>query len=94
MSDILVQLRKDQPALRRRYGVRRFGVFGSVAHGTATPTSDIDLLVEFDRPIGLFRFLELEQELTHRLGRTVDLVTKEALKDFIRAKVLRDVQYV
>jgi len=78
--------------LCRRYQVRELSMFGSVARGEARPESDIDLLVEFEpgAKIGLWRFGELESELTALLGRNVDLVSKRGLKARIRPHVLRD----
>lgn len=67
MSQDLTHLKsllvKNIESLRREYHVRRFGVFGSFARGEATEKSDIDILVELSQPIGLFKFIELEQRL-------------------------------
>lgn len=79
--------------LKKDYGVVRIGVFGSVARSAQTRRSDVDVLVEFSRPIGLFKFLELEDFLSRLLGRKVDLVTAPALKPFIRQKALKDVVF-
>ena len=55
---IVHQLRENYPYLTAEYGVQRIGLFGSFARGTADETSDIDVIVEFQRPIG-FQFMEL-----------------------------------
>jgi predicted nucleotidyltransferase len=73
-----------------RLGVRSLALFGSAARDEATPTSDIDLLVDFARPVGLFGFLRVKQHLEHLLGREVDLVTRDALKPQLREAILRD----
>ena len=73
-----------------RYGVASLYVFGSVAQGRVTPQSDIDLLVDFSRPIGLVGFVELQQQLGEVLGRRVDLVTRAALKPQMQARILRE----
>ncbi|MBA2353283.1 MAG: nucleotidyltransferase family protein [Acidobacteria bacterium] len=65
-------------------------VFGSAARGELRPDSDIDLLVEFDRPVSLFEFARLRGHLQDLLGRPVDLVTREALKPQLRARILRE----
>ena len=80
----------DQRALLLEHGVSALYVFGSVAQGRATAHSDIDLLVEFSRPIGLIAFVRLQQRLTAALGHPVDLVTPAALKPQLRARILRE----
>ena len=73
---------------------RRVILFGSVARGDAGPDSDIDLLVEFSRPVGFVTFMRLEHFLSERLGARVDLVTSDSLKPVIRQDVLAEVIYV
>jgi predicted nucleotidyltransferase len=80
--------------LRHEFDVGRIGLFGSYAAGTPREGSDVDLLVEFRRPIGLFRFVRLRDYLSRRLGAPVDLVTVAALKPEMREHVLKTVQYV
>ena len=77
------------PDLATRYGVGRLWIFGSRVSGADRASSDLDLLVEFDRRgISLFGFSELELLLESRLGLTVDLVEREALRPDFRAQVL------
>jgi uncharacterized protein len=57
-------------------------VFGSVARGEANASSNLDLLVEFTNPLGLFEFLALEDALSALVRRRVDLVTRVALKPY------------
>ena len=85
---VLATLRGLLPQLGARYGVTTLALFGSVARGDARPTSDIDLLVTFDQPIGLIRFGQLEAELEDHLGRRVDLVEPEALHPALRDHIL------
>ncbi len=82
----------------RGHGIRRIALFGSVLKGTATPDSDIDLLVEFEsgREPGLFQLAGIEAEFSALLdGRRVDLRTAEDLSSRFRAEILRtaDEQY-
>jgi predicted nucleotidyltransferase len=72
------------------HGVRAVLLFGSVARGEAGPGSDIDLLLDFARPIGLFEFVALKNELERVLGRRVDLVTRAALKEQLRERILAE----
>lgn len=90
---MLSVLRSELPALRRRWGVRSLGVFGSYAHGAQRQGSDLDLLVEFGGPpLSLLRFIELEQELSDLLGVKVDLVEMSTLKPAIGRHILAEVQ--
>ena len=69
-------------------------MFGSVARNEQTGTSDIDLLVEFSKPMGFVTFMRLENFLSRQLGNQVDLVTSDSLKPVIRQDVLTEVIYV
>jgi predicted nucleotidyltransferase len=71
-------------------GIRSVSLFGSVARGEAGVGSDIDLLVEFDRPVGLFHFARARRELSAILGHPVDLVTREALRPEFRDRILKE----
>ena len=82
-------LRSHQAELREA-GVKSLKLFGSVVRGEAGPKSDIDILVEFSRPIGLLAFVGLKQRLAELLGRPVDLVTPEALKSPLRDGILNE----
>ncbi|MBI4339909.1 MAG: nucleotidyltransferase family protein [Chloroflexi bacterium] len=74
----------------RALGVKSLSVFGSVARGEARPDSDVDLLVEFDRPTGLFKFVEVKEYLESILGRHVDLGTQQSLRPQLREKILAE----
>jgi len=70
-------------------GVKRVSLFGSVVRGEATPESDIDILVALKPsrerpPLGLFKWIALEEELSRRLGREVELVTEDGISPYIR----------
>ena len=80
---------KVLPALER-YHARRAGLFGSVVRGETRRRSDIDILVDFPDPIGLFEFVGLKQELEELLGRKVDLVQYEAIKPLLKKRILKE----
>lgn len=63
-------------AALRKHGVVRASLFGSFAHGEPTETSDLDLLVTFDRPVSLFEQIDIASDLAAICGRPVDLVTE------------------
>jgi predicted nucleotidyltransferase len=81
-------LQKHHTVLEQRFGVGTLSVFGSVARNEAGPGSDIDLLVEFNRPVGYFGLFELQDFLESLLGCKVDLGTRESLKPRIRDSVI------
>lgn len=79
----------------RKLGVRRLGVFGSLARAQAGPHSDVDLLVEFRPGSKTFdNFMELSFLLEKICERRVDLVTREALSPYIGPHILQEVEYV
>ena len=86
ITRILVSHRKELEAL----GVRSLALFGSVVRGEATSDSDVDILVEFSKPVGLFAFLEVKELLENLLGVRVDLVTRNALHPRLRDSILKE----
>lgn len=72
------------------YGARNVRVFGSVARGQATASSDLDLLVNLDAGRSLLDLIALKQELEDLLGYEVDVVTEAALSPYLREQVLRE----
>jgi len=82
------------PLLSNTYGVRKIGIFGSVARGDQTHKSDLDILVDFKKPIGFLKFIELEDLLSRALKRKVDLTSVKALKPLIKKDILKETFYV
>jgi predicted nucleotidyltransferase len=78
----------------RRHRIRRLSLFGSHLHDTAKPSSDVDLLVEFEPGVrlGLLGFTAIELELTDLLGRQVDLNTEGFLSPCFRNEVLAEAE--
>lgn len=72
-------------------GVRSLDLFGSVARDEATSESDVDFLVELNRPIGLFKFMSIKHYLEDILNCKVDLGTIQALREHLRDPILKDV---
>ena len=68
-------LREHMPELQRDYGVASLALFGSYVRGEEQQGSDLDVLVDFNRPIGMFGFVELGDRLSSLVGKTVDLTT-------------------
>ncbi|MBD2012893.1 nucleotidyltransferase family protein [Microcoleus sp. FACHB-53] len=71
--------------------VKSLELFGSVARDEARPDSDVDFLVEFNQPGGLFQLLRVQYYLEDILGCSVDLGTQDALREHLREPVLKDV---
>lgn len=93
--DVVVETLKQKNAeLTGKFGVKSLLLFGSVARDEASPTSDIDLLVEFNRPIGYFGLFALQEYLEKLLGCPVDLGTPGSLKPYIRERVMRKLIHV
>ncbi|MEI7434989.1 MAG: nucleotidyltransferase family protein [Methanomicrobiales archaeon] len=88
---ILLSLKGD---LEARFHVKSIGIFGSVARNENTDKSDLDLIVDFSEPVGMFKFQELQDYLRDALNIDVDLTTPRALKPAIKLTVERDVLYV
>jgi predicted nucleotidyltransferase len=74
-------------------GVKSLAIFGSVARNEAKADSDIDILVEFSRPAGLFDFVTLKDYLENLLERPVDLVTHDALRPTMKEKIMAEALY-
>lgn len=92
-EQILSKIRPELPTLRQRFGLRTLGLFGSWACGEATPRSDVDLLVEFDKT-SFDAYMDLKFYLEDLLERPVDLVIRRNLKPLLRDRVLQEVQDV
>jgi predicted nucleotidyltransferase len=88
-ASVLETLRKERPYLREKFGVDSIALFGSVARQEPRPDSDIDLLVEFGRPITLFDLVAVQQYLEQRLdGRHVDVVPRDSIYPAFRDSIL------
>lgn len=90
-------LRRELPKLKSEFGVKRIGLFGSFSSGKQKQASDVDLLIEFEKPIG-FKFMIMAEYLEKRLGRKVDILTPAGV-DSIRIRpiaksILSSVVYV
>ena len=92
-NEVIDKLRAVKPYLQNEYAVKTLGLFGSFANGAYTDGSDIDIMVEFERPIG-WRFFTLEKYLEKTFGRKIDLVTSSALKEQIKPFILSQMLYI
>ncbi|MDX2136286.1 MAG: nucleotidyltransferase family protein [Saprospiraceae bacterium] len=83
-----------KPYLHERFGVSELGVFGSWIRGEESADSDVDVLVDFDRPLGLFELMELEDFLETQLQRKVDVAVRRSLRKYIGRYILAEVEYI
>jgi uncharacterized protein len=87
--DVVIQILKQKNAeLTKQFGVKSLLLFGSVARNEASSASDVDLLVEFNRPVGYFGLFALQDYLEQLLGCPVDLGTPDSLKPYIKEHVM------
>lgn len=91
-AEILTKLTELKPILNKDFSVKEIGLFGSYADNTHSEESDIDILVEFEKPIG-WKFFTLILFLEKIFNKKVDLVTKNALKSQIKDDILEHVNF-
>jgi predicted nucleotidyltransferase len=87
-------LQDHKTTLKDEYGVIEIGLFGSYTKGNQKKTSDVDILVQFEKAIDLFTFVQLKNHLSALLGANVDLVIKKALKPKIGERILSETVYI
>ena len=87
-------LKDHKDILRQRYSVDDIAIFGSYVREEQSIESDVDILVEFARPVGFVTFMKLEGYLSELIGRKVDLVTRKALKPNMGKTILQELVHV
>jgi predicted nucleotidyltransferase len=93
-QQVLSTLQAPRATLHERFGVARLTLFGSVARDEVVHGTDVDFLVEFDKPVGLFSFLELQNHFEALLGCAVDLGTPQSRRPRLRARVMAEAVHV
>ena len=88
---IISKLQEKYDYLLLEYGVKRIGLFGSYIKNMPTETSDIDIVIEFERPIG-FKFMQLNEYLENLLGKKVDILTPTGIQNIRLDYVAKDIQ--
>jgi len=89
--EILSTIRRNIPRLAMRYGLRRIGIFGSYARGAQRPDSDVDLIVEFDRALGL-EFMDFVNEMEKILGKKTDILTAAGVSAIRNKSIVSDIE--
>ncbi len=90
LPTFLTTKREEVLRIARRHGASNIRVFGSVARGNASATSDIDVLVDLEEGRSLFDLGALAEDLRDLLERNVDVVTEKGLRSRVRERVLQD----
>jgi hypothetical protein len=90
-QEIMALLKTHLPELHREFGVKTLGVFGSFARDKATENSDLDLLVEFERPIGL-RFVDFTERLETIVSRSVDVLTQAGIDSIRQPEIAKNIK--
>lgn len=92
-KDIQQILRRELPGLKEVYPIRSLSLFGSYSRDEQNDASDIDILVEFEKPVGI-EFIDLAEELESLLGQPVDLVSKGGVKEPYFKEIEEDLMHV
>jgi len=90
-NEIIRLIKENFHVLASEYGVSRIGIFGSAAKETMTEDSDLDIVVEFSRPIG-FKFIHLVEYLETLFGKKVDVITKDGIENIRVKEVARNIE--
>jgi len=93
LQEIIKTLRSNKEKLSSKYGLSYIAIFGSYGRQQQTDKSDIDILVDFQRPIGI-EFIDLAMELESLLQMRVDLVSKNGIRPDYYKKIENDLNYV
>lgn len=89
LDEIKGTLRKQKEELKEKYKVKEIGIFGSYVKGEQKETSDVDILVEFEKPVSLLRIVSLENYLSDILGVKVDVVPKKTIRKELKEFILK-----
>jgi len=97
LQEVIETIKEHYPYLKTNFGLKKIGVFGSVAQNTNNPKSDIDLVVEFEQPLG-FRFVEFVQYMEKILQSKVDVLTVDGIKNIrvkrVASRIQKEIVYV
>ena len=88
---IITKLKLQYPYLISEYGIKRIGLFGSYSKNKQTEDSDIDIVAEFEKPIGL-KFVEFSEYLEKILGKKTDVLTPEGIKGITIKRISEDIE--
>lgn len=90
LNEIKKTLAEQKEELKRKYKVTQIGIFGSYIRNEQTKSSDVDILVEFEKPVSLLHIVSLENYLSDILGIKVDVVTKKNIRKELRDIIIKE----
>lgn len=90
IADFIKKNRKAILDIAKRYGAKNVRLFGSMARGTNSESSDVDLLVNMEPGSSLLDIIAIKQDLEDLLGRKVDVVTENSISPYIKENILKD----
>ena len=93
LNDIKTTLSQLKPELQKKYHVKTLGIFGSAARDELSPQSDIDIIVDFDQPVGV-AFIDLADYLESKMRFPVDLVSQKGIKPQYYESIEKEIIYV
>nr|WP_295930762.1 nucleotidyltransferase family protein [uncultured Dyadobacter sp.] len=93
LSDIVQILKELKPELVDKYHVSSIGLFGSIVRNDFTANSDVDIIVDFSQPVGI-EFIDLANLIEDRIGKPVDLVSRNGVKPRYYSEIAPEIVYV
>ncbi|GAB3545318.1 nucleotidyltransferase family protein [Spirosoma fluminis] len=93
LTEVMRVLEQLKPELAEKYHVQTLGLFGSVVRDDFSPSSDIDIIVDFNQPVGV-EFIDLANYMEQRLNKKVDLVSRNGMKDKYFKNIEQEIVYV
>jgi len=90
-EEIIEKLREELPFLKKEFGIKKIGIFGSFATGKQNKDSDIDIIVEFEKPIGL-AFMDLADHLEDIFNKKVEILTPDGIRSIRVNKIAQSIK--
>jgi predicted nucleotidyltransferase len=94
LKDIKAALKRHEPEIRSRYGVKKIGIFGSYVRNEQRHKSDLDVLADIEKSVSLLGLVGIENYLSELLGVKVDLIPREDIRPELKKMILKEVIYI
>ncbi|OHB17919.1 MAG: hypothetical protein A2544_00125 [Candidatus Zambryskibacteria bacterium RIFOXYD2_FULL_43_10] len=90
----IIEIKEKISPILHAYGIKKASIFGSVSRGDDNPDSDVDLLIELGRPMDLYAYIDLQDEIEKKLQKKVDIVTNKSLNKFIAPYIIQELKTI